>query len=33
MAKRNSPKLRTVNKSVAAYPLNQFSSDFPYVLG
>lgn len=33
MAKRNSPKLRTVNKSVAAYPLNQFNSDFPYVLG
>ncbi|QHI36341.1 hypothetical protein IMCC3317_17030 [Kordia antarctica] len=31
--KRQSPKLRTVNKSVAAYPLNQFSSEFPYTLG
>lgn len=33
MAKRKSPRLRTVNKSVSAYPLNQFNSDFPYVLG
>jgi len=33
MAKRISPKLRTVNKSVTAYPLNQFNSDFPYILG
>lgn len=33
MANRNSPKLRTVNKSVAAYPLNQFNLDFPYLLG
>lgn len=32
MAKR-SPKLRTVNKSIAAYPLNQFNSEFPYLLG
>ena len=32
MAKRNSPKLRTVSKSVAAYPLNQFNADFPYLL-
>lgn len=32
MAKRL-PKLRTVNKSVAAYPLNQFNSEFPYLLG
>lgn len=31
--KRLSPKLRTVNKSVAAYPLNQFNSEFPYILG
>lgn len=33
MSKRQSPKLRTVNKSVAAYPLNQFNSEFPYILG
>lgn len=33
MGKKQSPKLRTVNKSVAAYPLNQFDSDFPYLLG
>lgn len=33
MAKRKSPKLRTVNKSVAAYPLNEFSAEFPYILG
>lgn len=33
MAKRQSPKLRTVTKSVSAYPLNQFNSDFPYILG
>ena len=30
MAKRQLPKSRTVNKSVAAYPLNQFNSEFPY---
>jgi hypothetical protein len=28
-----SPKLRTVNKSVAAFPLNEFSKDFPFLLG
>lgn len=33
MPKRQSPKLRTVTKTVAAYPLNQFNSEFPYVLG
>tara|TARA_R110000823_G_C15934544_1_gene499816 strand:+ start:1116 stop:1868 length:753 start_codon:yes stop_codon:yes gene_type:complete len=33
MVKRKSPRLRTVNKSVSAYPLNQFNSDFPYILG
>ena len=33
MAKKQSPKLRTVNKSVAAFPLNEFSSDFPFILG
>lgn len=32
MAKQ-SPKLRTVTKSVSAYPLNQFNSEFPYMLG
>jgi len=32
MAKQ-SPKLRTVTKSVSAYPLNQFNTDFPYILG
>jgi len=33
MNKKKSPKLRTVNKSVAAYPINQFNKDFPYILG
>ncbi len=33
MANKRSPKLRTVNKSVSAYPLNKFNSDFPYILG
>jgi len=33
MSKHQRPKLRTVNKSVAAYPLNQFNSEFPYILG
>ncbi|GJM31546.1 MAG: hypothetical protein DHS20C18_05470 [Saprospiraceae bacterium] len=31
--KRKSPKLRTVNKSLPPYILNQFSKDFPYILG
>lgn len=33
MVKKKSPRLRTVNKSVSAYPLNKFNSDFPYILG
>lgn len=33
MAKRKSPRLRTVSKSVSAYPLNKFNSEFPYILG
>ncbi|MEO8148656.1 MAG: hypothetical protein ABI723_13505 [Bacteroidia bacterium] len=33
MAKDNSPKLRTVNKSVSAFPLNEFPKDFPFLLG
>ncbi|WP_036380470.1 hypothetical protein [Muricauda sp. MAR_2010_75] len=33
MGKKQSPKLRTVNKSIAAYPLNEFNKDFPYILG
>ena len=33
MSKRQSPKLRTVTKSIAAYPLNQFNSELPYILG
>lgn len=33
MENKKSPKLRSVNKSVAAFPLNQFHSDFPYILG
>ena len=28
-----SPKLRTVNKSVPPFPLNQFPKDFPFILG
>jgi superfamily I DNA and/or RNA helicase len=27
------PKLRTVNKSVPAFPLNEFPKDFPFLLG
>ncbi|PIB26946.1 hypothetical protein [Maribacter sp. 4G9] len=33
MAKRKYPKLRTVSKSISAYPLNKFNSEFPYILG
>jgi hypothetical protein len=33
MAQDKSPKLRTVNKSVAAFPLNEFPKDFPFLLG
>jgi hypothetical protein len=32
MENRN-PKLRTVNKSIPPFPLNQFPKDFPYILG
>jgi hypothetical protein len=28
-----SPRLRTVDKSVAAFPLNEFPKDFPFLLG
>jgi len=28
-----SPKLRTVNKSIPAFPLNKFPNDFPFLLG
>ena len=27
------PKLRTVSKSVSAFPLNEFPKDFPFLLG
>jgi hypothetical protein len=30
---KQAPKLRTVNKSISAYPLNQFDKEFPYILG
>jgi hypothetical protein len=30
---RKSPKLRTVDKSVSAFPLNEFPKDFPFLLG
>lgn len=30
---KKSPKLRTVNKSLPPYPLNEFGSEFPYILG
>lgn len=33
MVKRKSPRLRTVSKSVSAYPINKFNSEFPYILG
>ena len=33
MEKHKSPKLRTVNKSVSAFPLNDFPKDFPFLLG
>lgn len=31
--KDKTPKLRTVNKSVSAFPLNQFPKEFPFSLG
>lgn len=30
---KNKPKLRTVNKSLPPFPLNEFPKDFPYKLG
>lgn len=33
MAKDKSLKLRTVSKSVSAFPLNEFPKDFPFLLG
>jgi hypothetical protein len=30
---KSSPKLRTVNKSIPPYLLNEFGSEFPYILG
>ena len=30
---KKSPRLRTVNKSLPPYPLNDFGSEFPYILG
>lgn len=33
MENNKSPKLRTVNKSVSAFPLNKFPKDFPFLLG
>ena len=33
MENNKSPKLRTVNKSVPAFPLNKFPNTFPYIVG
>lgn len=33
MENNKSPKLRTVNKSVSAFPLNEFPKYFPFLLG
>ncbi len=30
---RKSPKLRTVDKSLPPFPLNDFSNEFPFILG
>jgi hypothetical protein len=30
---KQSPRLRTVNKSAPAYPLNKFPKEFPYIIG
>jgi hypothetical protein len=30
---KKSPKLRTVNKSVSAFPMNEFPKEFPFLLG
>jgi hypothetical protein len=33
MEKDKSPKLRTVHKSISAFPLNEFPKEFPFLLG
>jgi len=33
MENNKSPRLRTVNKSVSAFPLNEFPKEFPFLLG
>jgi len=33
MENTNSPKLRTVHKSISPFPLNEFPKDFPFLLG
>jgi hypothetical protein len=33
MENDKSPKLRTVNKSIPAFPINEFPKDFPFLLG
>lgn len=33
MENHRSPKLRSVNKSISAFPLNVFPKDFPFLLG
>lgn len=33
MENSKSPKLRTVNKSISAFPINEFPKDFPFLLG
>ena len=33
MKNNQSPKLRTVNKTVSAFPLNEFPKEFPFLLG
>jgi hypothetical protein len=33
MENDKAPKLRTVNKSVSAFPLNEFPKEFPFLLG
>ena len=33
MENDKSPKLRTVNKSISAFPLNEFPKEFPFLLG
>ncbi len=33
MENNKSPRLRTVNKSISAFPLNEFPKEFPFLLG